>query len=60
MSSKGKFPWISYNGEAVADSQLSIEFLNAKFGVDLNKDLTAEEKATAHAFRIMLDEHLYW
>ncbi|RUS77882.1 hypothetical protein EGW08_014356 [Elysia chlorotica] len=60
MSSKGKIPWISYNGEAVADSQLAMEFLNAKLGVDLNRGLTEAQKAQAHAFRIMVDEHMYW
>ncbi|GFR88696.1 failed axon connections homolog [Elysia marginata] len=59
-SSKGKFPWISYNGEAVADSQLSIDYLNSKLGIDLNKNLTDAERAQAHAFRVMVDENLYW
>ncbi|GFO00371.1 failed axon connections homolog isoform x3 [Plakobranchus ocellatus] len=59
-SSKGKFPWISYNGEPVADSQLAMEYLNTKLGVDLNKDLKLDEKAKAHAFRVMVDEHMYW
>ncbi|KAK3772106.1 hypothetical protein RRG08_061190 [Elysia crispata] len=59
-SSKGKFPWISYNGEVVADSQISMEFLNDKLGIDLNKGLTEAERAQAHAFRVMVDEHLYW
>ncbi|KAK3772105.1 hypothetical protein RRG08_061189 [Elysia crispata] len=59
-SSKGKFPWISYNGEAVADSQISMEFLNTKLGIDLNKGLTDVERAQAHAVQVMVDEHLYW
>ncbi|XP_046551644.1 failed axon connections homolog [Haliotis rubra] len=28
VSSKGKVPWIEYNGKAVADSTLCIDFLN--------------------------------
>ncbi|RUS77883.1 hypothetical protein EGW08_014357 [Elysia chlorotica] len=59
-SSKGKYPWISYNGEAVADSQLAMEFLNAKLRVDLNRGLTEAQRAQAHAFRVMVDEHMYW
>ncbi|KAK3772104.1 hypothetical protein RRG08_061188 [Elysia crispata] len=59
-SSKGKIPWISYNGQAVADSQISMELLNSKFGVDLNKSLTDVEKAQAHAFRMMVEESFYW
>ncbi|RUS85328.1 hypothetical protein EGW08_006929 [Elysia chlorotica] len=59
-SSKGKVPWISYNGEEVADSQFCIEFVKSKFGVDLNRGLSTEQRAVAHAFRIMMDEFHFW
>ena len=32
---KHKSPWITVNGEDVSDSQLIIEFLAKKFGIDL-------------------------
>ena len=60
MSAKQKIPWITYNGEDVADSQFCIEYLNEKFGVDLNAHLTEEEKAIARAFQKMTEENLYW
>ena len=60
MSSKGKTPWITYNGVDVADSQFCIEYLNKQFSVDLNKDLSSVERSTARAFQKMTEEHLYW
>ncbi|XP_013418981.1 failed axon connections homolog isoform X4 [Lingula anatina] len=60
MSSKGKTPWMEYNGVAVADSQFCIEYLNKERGIDLNAHLTAEQKAIARAFQKMTEENLYW
>ncbi|KAI0222593.1 Failed axon connections-like [Lamellibrachia satsuma] len=60
MSSKGKTPWITYNGVDVADTQFCIEYLNKQFSVDLNKDLSSVERSTARAFQKMTEEHLYW
>ncbi|KAL5013138.1 hypothetical protein ScPMuIL_007408 [Solemya velum] len=57
---KGKFPWMEYNGEVVADSEFCIRFLNDKLGVDLNKHLTSEQKATTRILQRMIDEHFYW
>lgn len=51
---------MTYNGEDVADSQICIEYLNEKLGIDLNEHLTAEEKAIGRAVQIMLEDHLYW
>ena len=48
------------NGEEIADSQFCTEFLNKKFNVDLDKDLTPEQKAAARAFRRSAEEGLYW
>lgn len=59
-SKKQKVPWISYNGEQVADSQFCIEYLSKKFGIDLSRDLTTEQRAIAHAFRTMMDEYHFW
>ena len=60
MSSKWKTPWITYNGVDVAYSQFCIEYLNNKFSVDLNKDLSAVDRSVARAFQKMVEEELYW
>ena len=59
-SSKGKTPFITYNGEDVADSQFCIEYLNKKLGHDFNSHLSKKEKAIARAFLKMTEENLYW
>jgi len=60
MSSKGKTPWMSYNGEEIADSELCIRYLNDKLGVDLDRGLTLEQKAVARAIQVLVNEHLQW
>ncbi|XP_067667471.1 failed axon connections homolog [Haliotis asinina] len=60
MSSKGKVTWIEYNGQAVADSTLCIEFLNKKMGVDLNRNLSPADRGVAQAMQVMVEEHMYW
>ena len=60
MGPKGNVPWIEYNGIEMGDSQLIIEFLNKEFNVDLNKHLTAKERATAWAIQKWLEEFTYW
>ncbi|XP_076439600.1 failed axon connections homolog [Babylonia areolata] len=61
MSSKGKSPWMEYNGRAVADSQFCIEHLRAERG-DLDPDagLSPLQIAQARAFRELTEENLYW
>ncbi|CAL1526729.1 unnamed protein product [Lymnaea stagnalis] len=60
MSSKGKTPWMTYNGISVADSQMCIEFLKQERGLDTGSHLSTEEKATARALRCLVEENLYW
>ena len=60
MSSKGKTPWMEYNGQAVADSQFCIEHLKTQRGLDLDADLSPSLKAQARAFRELTEENLYW
>ncbi|XP_078695083.1 failed axon connections homolog isoform X2 [Branchiostoma floridae x Branchiostoma belcheri] len=57
---KGKIPWIEYNGEAMGDSGLILEFLNREKGVDLNQSLSAADKAVSRAFTKMVEENTYW
>ncbi|XP_046584337.1 failed axon connections homolog isoform X1 [Haliotis rubra] len=60
FSSKGKLPFLTYNGLEVADTSLCIQYVNQKFGVDFNKDLSPSDKALAHAMQVMVDEHTFW
>ncbi|XP_060085303.1 failed axon connections homolog isoform X2 [Ylistrum balloti] len=58
--SKGKIPWIEYNGVSVPDTEFCIKFLREKRFKDINEKLTPEQHATARAFQRMVDEHTYW
>ncbi|XP_078612592.1 failed axon connections homolog [Branchiostoma floridae x Branchiostoma japonicum] len=60
MGPKGKIPWIEYNGEAMGDSGLIMEFLNREIGVDLNRTLSDADKAVSRAFTKMVEENTYW
>ncbi|KAJ8317289.1 hypothetical protein KUTeg_005193 [Tegillarca granosa] len=60
FSTKGKTPWMEYNGVDVADSQFCIEYLKKELGADLNKHLTAEEYGASRALQKMAEENLYW
>lgn len=59
-SSKGKIPWITYNGVDIADSQFCIEFLMYEFGVDLSAHLKPYEKSVVRAFLKLSEESLRW
>ena len=57
---KGKTPWITINGQEIADSQLCLEFLAETFQKDFSSHLSPLEQATARAYQIMCEEHLFW
>ncbi|MGR8951956.1 MAG: glutathione S-transferase family protein [Gammaproteobacteria bacterium] len=57
---KGKLPFIEDNGRIIADSSFILDYLKVTYGDPLDKDLAPEEKAIAHAFGKMIEEHLYW
>jgi len=57
---KGKLPWIEHEGEKIGDSGFIIEYLNGRFGVDLNERLSGDERAVALAIRRLIEENLYW
>ena len=59
-SSKGKVPWIEYNGNSVADSNFIIRFLNEEFKFDPDAHLSVVEKAIAHSMQVTLEENTYW
>ncbi|ODM93344.1 hypothetical protein Ocin01_13338 [Orchesella cincta] len=58
MGPHGKMPWVTYNGENIADSQLIIEFLNKEFRVSINaSNISKEQLAAARACRIVMEDH---
>jgi glutathione S-transferase len=56
----GKLPYIVDDGKVIADSSCIIEHLQRTHGVKLDEGLSETQRALAHAFHRMLDEHLYW
>lgn len=57
---RGKVPYIEVEAETVSDSRLIIEFLSNRYDVGLDQWLSPLERAQAHAFAVMLEEHYYW
>lgn len=57
---KGKLPFIDDDGLKIADSNLIIDHLKAKFGDTLDEHLTPLEKARSLAFQCLVEDHLYW
>lgn len=60
LSPQGKMPWMEYNHEQVSGSEFIVDFLEEKLGVNLNKNLTPQERAVSRAITKMVEEHLYW
>ncbi|XP_041369205.1 failed axon connections homolog [Gigantopelta aegis] len=60
FSKKSKTPWMTYNGEAIADSQFCIDFLADTLHLNPSAHLSDKEKATARAFQKLLEENFYW
>jgi glutathione S-transferase len=56
---KGKNPWIEFEGTRVGDSELIIEFLSRRFGIDLDAGLSTEQKAVGLAWRRAFEEHFH-
>jgi glutathione S-transferase len=57
---KGKLPYLNDNGTVIADSSFIYRHLETKHGIDLDKGLTAEQRATGWALEKMCEDHLYW
>lgn len=57
---KGKLPFISDGDTTVADSQFIISYLQKKYQVELDSNLSAEQKSIAYLMGKALDEDLYW
>lgn len=56
----GKLPYITDGADVVADSHQIIEHLSKKYSIDLDRNLSPVQKATARAFDRLLSDHLYW
>uniref|UniRef100_T1JRY4 GST N-terminal domain-containing protein n=1 Tax=Tetranychus urticae TaxID=32264 RepID=T1JRY4_TETUR len=59
-SSKGDMPFVELNGREIAETDVIVEELSKEFKVDLNSDLTADQKVIAHALESMLENHTAW
>lgn len=59
-SKKGMLPFIEINGEEIADSNMIIETLAAKFGKEMPAQLSAEQRNVQHAMVAMVENHLHW
>jgi glutathione S-transferase len=57
---KGKLPYISDDGEIIADSTLIRLHIERKYGFDFDAGLSPAERGTAWAFEKMCEDHLYW
>lgn len=57
---KKKIPFIIDDGEAIGDSTFIIKHLKNKFGDPLAEGLSAQQIATGHALKVMLEERTYW
>ncbi|KAM7420244.1 hypothetical protein PAMA_014783 [Pampus argenteus] len=59
LSPQGKMPWIEYNHVQASGSEFIVDFLEEKLGVNLNQNLTPQERAVSRAVTKMVEEHLY-
>jgi glutathione S-transferase len=57
---KGKLPYVEDDGEIVADSTFIRWHLERKHGIDLDRGLSPEQRATGWAFEKMAEDSLYW
>jgi len=60
FSSRGKLPWIEYEGREIEDSQLAISFLEGRLQRQMDSHLGAMEQALYTAFQRTLEDHLYF
>ena len=56
---KGKSPWIEIGTERMGDSALIIEFLEQRFGINMDAHLGAQQRALAVSVQRMLEEHFH-
>lgn len=56
---KGKSPWIECGDVLMGDSSLIIEYLEKRFGIDLDAHLDAKQRALAVSIQRMIEEHFH-
>lgn len=56
---KGKSPWIEQGGTRLADSSIIIAHLSARYGVDLDAHLGAEDRARALMVQRSVEDHFH-
>ncbi|MCF6252425.1 MAG: glutathione S-transferase family protein [Methylococcaceae bacterium] len=59
-SPKGKLPFIVDGETMVADSEFIISYLQEKFQIKLDSNLSDEQKSISYLMGKSLDENLYW
>lgn len=57
---KGKIPFVRVDGQLLGDSQLIVEHLTAKHGIQLDAGLGADQVALAHLIRRTVEEAFYF
>ena len=55
----GKNPWIELEGKRIGDSEVIIDLLKRRHGIDLEEGLTPEQMAIGHAWRRTFEEHFH-
>jgi len=56
---KRKNPWIELDGEPIGDTEIIIELLGTRFGIDLDDGLTPAQRAFGHVCRRSFEEHFH-
>ncbi len=59
-SPKGKIPYIDDDGMILGDSTFIRWHLEAKYGINFDGSLTAEQRAVGWAFEKMAEDSVYW
>ncbi len=57
---KGKAPFITDDGQTIADTSFIRWYLENKYGVDLDDGLSPAERGVAWAFEKLCEDNIYW
>ncbi|EDV22577.1 uncharacterized protein TRIADDRAFT_28825 [Trichoplax adhaerens] len=60
FSKNGKIPWVVIDGQPLGDTAFITEYVNKKYNIDLDKNLSELDKSMAHSYRKMLEENTFW
>ena len=55
---KGKLPYLTDDGETISDSRFIVEYLKAEYDADLDRALSASQRAQSVAFQRMIEDDL--